>query len=122
MEVRVLAEIVAQAPVEGGQVDPTRDPFVWSAVPAAAWYEVELCYVTDSPSPTVTWFAVLRSETPQLRIPELPERERKNVRRHWTRGRTAAFRVAAFDADGRRIGTMTAERRFLIAQPLPVAP
>jgi predicted Ser/Thr protein kinase len=117
--VRILHEIVALAPAERSQANLSTDPIAWNSVPGAAWYEVQLGYLTDSPSPGVTYFAILRSETPQLRIPEQPERELKNLRQHWTRGRTALFRVAAFDDQGRRIATTTSERQFLIAQSLP---
>jgi len=121
MAVRQLAEILPIAPAERAQADLSTDPLAWNAVRGAAWYEVQLGYFIDSPSPSVTYFAVLKSEAPQLRLLEQPDRERRNVGQHWTRGRTAMFRVAAFDAEGRRIATTVDERQFLIAAPLPDA-
>jgi len=128
VEIRLAESIVLQRPTDGATVNLDDVELSWHPVQGATRYQVQLSYTTLSvndnadgqltPLSTTVYFTTLRSDSPAIRLSELSGRQRQEIQKEWTTGRMANWRVEAFDAAGRRIGTTMKESRFLIAAPL----
>jgi hypothetical protein len=55
------------------------------------------------------------TKEPRLRLADLTEIEKRQLRENYLPGRTGGWRVDAYDAHGRKIGLSLEERRFLVA-------
>jgi tetratricopeptide (TPR) repeat protein/predicted Ser/Thr protein kinase len=122
LHVRLLEETAWLSPAANARLDLTADSITWTAAPGAAYYEVQLGWFVDFPTPSATWFQVVRTTAPAFAPAELSEAQMRRLRDQWTAGRTIGCRVTAFDADGRPVAKTLEERRFLVARALPEAP
>lgn len=92
--------------------------FRWSEVPQAAYYQARFLYSTESPHPTTSVFAFIRTEEPRLSLNRLKGFDRKQLVENLLTGRTGAWSVAAYDARDRCVGVSLEERHFLVAEEL----
>ncbi len=115
---RLAEEITMTNPANGSAINLNETLFTWLAVAGAAYYQVRFEYSTETPHPTSTMFAVIRTTEPSLRPDRLDPADRKTLAQNLLIGRTGGWSVEAFDADDRRIGVTLAPQRFVVTREL----
>ncbi len=66
--VRLAEEVQLLLPKKDAILQLDDAEFRWRPVPQAAYYQVRFLYSTESPHPTTTVFAFIRTEETQLRL------------------------------------------------------
>ena len=118
VRLRLAKAVKLQTPTSGATVKLSDTELQWLAVPNADFYRVHLEFRKETPHPTAVMFLAVDVDAPRLRLMDLSEEDKIQVRGNLTSGRTGAWRVDAYDASGRQIGTTLKENRFLVAEPL----
>jgi hypothetical protein len=122
VRLRLAEEIRLTKPEAGASVDLRDAELRWSAVPDADHYLVNLLYTAETPTPTHLFFLSPKTNEPRLRFAQLSDQERRQIRENYVPGRTAGWRVDAYDAAGKRIGVSLSEQQFLIVHGLDSDP
>lgn len=116
--IRLAEEVQLNLPKKEAILRLDDAEFRWQPVPQAAWYQVRFLYSTESPHPTTTVFAFIRTEETQLRLDGLESFDRKAIAENLLTGRTGGWSVTAYDVQHRCVGVSLEERRFLVAEEL----
>jgi predicted Ser/Thr protein kinase/tetratricopeptide (TPR) repeat protein len=116
--VRLAEEVQLKLPKKDAILRLDEAEFRWQPVPQAAYYQVRFLYSTESPHPTTTVFAFIRTEKTQLRLDSLREFDRKSIAENLLTGRTGGWSVTAYDDHKRCVGVSLEARRFLVAEEL----
>ncbi|MGN6135762.1 MAG: hypothetical protein ACTHOU_14835 [Aureliella sp.] len=119
VRLRQAEEMRQQAPADGDVVDLAKVELRWQAIEGAATYKVQFLYTEEKPSPSTTYFLVVETTQPQVKIAELTAFEHQQIRRNLHAGREAGWQVDAYDAAGKRIGLSPKESHFVVGEPLP---
>lgn len=115
---RLADEVRLISPAHGSTLNLDKARFQWNEVSNATYYRVEFEYTTESPHPTSTIFAWIRSNQPHLQLNQLEAVDRKSIRENLLVGRTGGWSVTAFDNNDRQIGVSLEPHRFAVAQEL----
>lgn len=118
IRLRLAGAIDSQSPAGGEAINLSEAELRWAAVPDAKSYRLHLSVRKESPRPTASMFLALDVETPRLRFTDIEERYRHLVRDNLVTGSVGEWHVDAYDADGKCIGRMLDEPRFLVAEEL----
>ena len=116
--IRMAEEVQLNLPKKDSILRLDDAEFRWQPVPQAAWYQVRFLYSTESPHPTTTVFAFIRTDQTQLRFDSLEGFDRKAIAENLLKGRTGGWSVTAYDVQSRCIGVSLQGRRFLVAEEL----
>jgi hypothetical protein len=117
---RLLHDIRLLSPGAGEPVDLASDAFRWTEVPDAKSYQVlfTTTKIEAGGRTTMETGPSVNVDRPLLRLKDvtIPDWAKAAMRQ----GRTMTWRVTAYDARQREIGTSTeSERAFVVAEPLP---
>ena len=118
IRLRLAEPVELQMPADEIAVDLSDVELKWAPLPNATRYRVHLTARKETPSPKSVMFLVVDVESPRMRFIDLSDQNKEEVRDNLISGRTGAWRVDAYDAESKRIGTTLKEMRFLVAGEL----
>jgi predicted Ser/Thr protein kinase len=121
--IRLSEEIRLLSPGPGETFDLSKDLFRWSPIKGASRYKVLFGRLAEMAQGTGTSFQMLadvNAPAASLCLGTLPATEVRNLVEYLTPGRTATWKVEAFDPAGRRVGLTLAGngQPFLVARGL----
>ena len=118
VRLRLAKPVELQEPPDGTAVNLSGVELKWTPLPNATRYRVHLSARQENPSPKSIMFLVVDVESPRMRFVDLSDQNKEEVRDNLIAGRTGAWRIDAYDADSKCIGTTLKEMRFLVAGAL----
>lgn len=118
VRLRLAEEMTLTTPANAAAINLDEAEFSWREVTGASYYQVRFEYTTETPHPTSTMFAVVRTTAPSLRPDNLAPADRKALAENLLTGRTGGWSVEAFDAHDRRIGLSLDPHRFVVTREL----